>query len=553
MDPTQCQNTGDPEKRAPEDEPQPTADETVGAIVVEDNASNNRRHLQGSRFWLITIALAIQVFMVNLEVPVVTTALVSIVGDLSGFDQLSWVVSSYILGYVAVIVIFSKFSDIWGRKPILLLSIVIFIIFSAACSASQTMAQLIIFRAFQGVGGGGCFSLSQVIIADLVPPDQYTKYVSQIAIVSSLAFLLGPIVGGAISSHTTWRWIFIINVPISSAALVFTIIGMPKGFPHHHPSSLRKVFSKATLARVDFLGTFLLLFAVLSLTAGFEEAGSGFPWKSAYVIALLVLSGCFWALLLLWERYVTLRDSVREPVLPWIFFTNRVVVGALLSLLFLGGPIIVSIFQLPERFQLVYGLSGLDAGVRLIPFSLAAPFGTGVASGIGNRLKVPAIYIVLAGACFQVIGFALLGTLPATLDIPPRIYGFEILAGFGCGMNFTPLFLAIPQVVEPHYLAVGIGAGNQSRMIGTAIMIAISTSVFNSYVRPELFSLSGLTDTNPIAALEQGLGNLPLDTQSQIRLILAKGYNRQMLVLCASAAAQIPSALLLWKRKQILI
>lgn len=107
----------------------------------------------------------------------------------------------------------------------------------------------------------------------------------------------------------------------------------------------------------------------------------------------------------------------------------------------------MSIFELPERFQLVYGLSGLDAGIRLIPFSLAVPVGTGLASGIASKFRVPAIYLILAGSCVQIVGFALLGTLPVSLDIPSQIYGFEFIAGFGCGMNFTPLFLLIPRVV----------------------------------------------------------------------------------------------------------
>lgn len=118
------------------------------------------------------------------------------------------------------------------------------------------------------------------------------------------------------------------------------------------------------------------------------------------------------------------------------------------TLLFLGGPIIVSLFQLPDKFQLVYGLSGLDAGVRLIPFSLAVPFGSGVGPAVATKLKIPALFVIIAGAMLQVIGFALLGTLPDTLTIPDRMYGFEILSGFGCGLCFTPLFLVITGAVD---------------------------------------------------------------------------------------------------------
>jgi hypothetical protein len=219
----------------------------------------------------------------------------------------------------------------------------------------------------------------------------------------------------------------------------------------------------------------------------------------------------------------------------------------------LGGPVVASIFQLPQRYQLVYGLSGLDAGVRLIPFTLASPVGTAIAASITMRFKVPPVYTILLGSCLQVIGFALLGTLPLSLDIPHQMYGYEIIAGFGVGMNFAFLFLIIPQTAEPRDQAVAMGAASQFRMMGSAIVVAISTSVFNSYVRPQLASLLGLSVSgmDSLQSLSQYLGLLPVEVQENLRLTLAEGYNRQMLVLCVSAAAQIPAAFLMWKKEQI--
>ena len=117
--------------------------------------------------------------------------------------------------------------------------------------------------------------------------------------------------------------------------------------------------------------------------------------------------------------------------------------------MFLGGPIIGTLFQLPGRFQLVYGLSGLDAGARLIPFSLAVPAGTGMASGLASRFRTPLVYLILGGSCIQIVGFAVLGTLPESLTLPTRMYAGQIIAGLGCGINFTPLFLSIPVTVGP--------------------------------------------------------------------------------------------------------
>lgn len=144
-----------------------------------------------------------------------------------------------------------------------------------------------------------------------------------------LAMVLGPIVGGAISSNTTWRWIFLFNVPVGAVALALAVLGIPRGFPHHGRPA-KKTTLRQSLARVDFLGCSLLFLATLTFTAAFQEAGSRFAWDSAYFITLLVVSVLLWVALLVWERRVTLADGVMEPVLPWRFLNNRAMAGILL-------------------------------------------------------------------------------------------------------------------------------------------------------------------------------------------------------------------------------
>ncbi|KAF2449395.1 MFS general substrate transporter [Karstenula rhodostoma CBS 690.94] len=449
-------------------------------------------------------------FLTNLEIPIVTTSLVSITGDLGGFDNVGWVISSYLLGYVAT----------FGRKLMFSTSIVIFICFSAGYGAAQTLTQLIALRAFQGVGGGGCFALSTAIVVELVPPE---------------------------------------NVPAAVPALALAIFAIPKNFPNRGRADCprttwKEKFDKGSRAKVDVLGAALLLLATLSMTAGFEEADSRFPWKLAYVISLLTISGLLWMDLVIWERHITIYRATIEPVLPWRFFQNRAMLSLLLNAVFLGGPWFVSVFQLPQKFQLVHGSSGVKAGLQTMPFTFAAPLGSAFSALVAGKLKVPVIYPVLFAGTLQTVGLALLASLPESSRIVPRAYGFQIIAGFGCGINILTLLLIVPFVVGSRDKAIGMGAVSQLRVMSGAIGLSIVTSVFNSYTKPRISELLQASHaTIDSVQSVQSISNMdPLD-QERLKTTLARGYNLKMYVLCAFAALQIPAALLMWRKKQLMV
>ncbi|RDA88664.1 hypothetical protein CP532_4033 [Ophiocordyceps camponoti-leonardi (nom. inval.)] len=538
--------------------------------LIERHESSGRAeeaivYVHGLRFWLLAITISVMLFLASLDTTITTTSLVAITHDLGGFQTASWILSAYQLGWVAVIVICAKLSDIFGRKPVFIASIAIFAVFSAGCAAAQTMAQLIILRAFQGVGGGGCLALTTIIITEAVPPEKLGAFASKINIALVMSLVLGPVLGGAISSGTTWRWIFIINspsdqavpcsIPMSIIAGVLAQVGIPSGFPHHGSTSSKALDSSSKvkkLARLDVLGFVLLILAALSFTSGFQEADSRFAWNSAYVITLLVVSLVLWVILLIWERHLTLFSHVREPVMPWRFFNDRVRAGVMLVFVLVGVPIVVTNFQLPQRFQLVNGLSSIDASVRILPFGVAFCVGSLASSRLTSSFRLPSIYHVLAGSSLQVVGFALLGVLRASPEIQPAVYGYQVLCGIGVGLNYMALYLLIPFTADKRDKAIGMGLAGQFRTMGSAFGLAIVTSVFNGYTGHRLASLGLSPDVTSIEGVgSQRLAAVSPEVLADVRTILSEAYNRQMFVLCAFAAAQIPAALLMWKRKQL--
>ncbi|VUC24636.1 unnamed protein product [Clonostachys rosea] len=537
--------------------PQPVEQAIVGATSKE--YEDQQHYLQGVKLYLIMVSLCLCLFLTNLEIPIVTTSLIGITDDLGDFNKASWVISSYLLGYVGVLIIFSKLSDVFGRKSILILVVLIFIIFSGACGAAQTVEQLIVFRAFQGIGGAGNYSLSAVILVELVPSSKYAKYTTFVSLFYSLSLLLGPIFGGLITQNTTWRWIFLLNVPAGAVALGIIVFAMPNGFPFHgipkkqRPNSIRELSSKWLLARFGLFGAGLLLTATVLLVAALEEADVHYPWKSAFVITLLTISGLAWIGFLLWERHMTQHAKVCEPVFPWRFIESRVLLGMILSAIFLGGPWFCSIFQLPQRFQIVNSLSPLQAGIRLVPFTLAAPIGSIVSAALAKAAKIPPLYWVIFASVLQVIGFSLLSTVSNSHGIPAAQYGYQFIAGFGCGINISLLLVMIPFRVQDRDKAVALGSIGQFRVMGGVIGLAIITSAFNGLIRSRLGDLIPASQLDALLKSPELMRSFPADIQETIRSTFGYGYTLQIKILAGLAAGQIPAAMLMWEKEQIMI
>lgn len=238
---------------------------------------------------------------------------------------------------------------------------------------------------------------------------------------------------------------------------------LPNEFPYHG-SRPKPTDNKRSLRRVDFIGTLLLVGANLLLVTALLEASTDYTWSSAVTIALLTLSAILWVCFVVWEYFATKETWAMEPVFPFRFITNRYWMGMLLQSFFLGVPFTMLVIALPQRFQTVNSMTALDAGVRLLPYAMLAPVGSLVSNIIFMRRPVP-IPLLTAGACFQVLGLALLAADPVRESIPAKLYGFEILAGFGVGITFGTLVVITPSSVEPRDLATATGAVIQFRQM----------------------------------------------------------------------------------------
>ncbi|KAF1962121.1 MFS general substrate transporter [Byssothecium circinans] len=475
-------------------------------------------YLKGIRLYFIVGALCVALFLTNLEVVIVSPSLVAITDDLGGFDRATWIISAYLLGYVGVVIISAKLSDILGRKMILIGSVAIFVLFSAGCGAAQTLTQLIVCRAFQGVGGAGCFGLGAIMALELVPDTQYAAFTAFISVVYSLSLIVGPILGGVINDRTTWRWIFLLNIPAAMPAILAFLVFIPKGFPYHgspemNSGASKHRFASKNLARIDFIGCATLLLATLALVAAVEEAGLSFGWNSAFVIALLIVSGLLWSVFLFWERRITAQSegTSPEPVFPWRFATSRVWIGMLINALFLGAPWSAIVFQLPQRFQVVNGMSAIGAGIRLLPFTASAPVGSIVTAMLAKQ-GVPPLYLVIFGSTLQVIGFALLGTLdPYDSAISAAQYGYQAMAGLGSGTNISLLALMTPFSVQPRDKAVAMGAVTQFRVMGGAIGLSVVNTVMHGFLKSKLQGNLPATELNAFLKSAQALAALSSD------------------------------------------
>ncbi|KAF2684683.1 MFS general substrate transporter [Lentithecium fluviatile CBS 122367] len=484
--------------------------------------------ISNTRLHLIIVGLWLCLFISAMDTTIITTALIKISSSFHALDQGAWLVTAYLLTYNSFLMISAKLSDVLGLKTTLLACNVIFLVFSLACGGAKSMTQLIVFRAFQGIGGSGLYSLTFVAIMKLITPEKIGFYSGVISSVFAFANLLGPILGGLIADRTSWRVIFWINAPvvgISFALLFFAMPALKDG------KSIRD-----RLRGFDGFGAILSVCWPVPLLFALQEAGVQFEWKSGVIIGTLITGLALLLLFGLYEAIISNKAKI-DAMFPAKFATNPALALQLLSMLLLGMPTYVVFIQLPQRFQGVNFTSAERAGILLLPVTLLTPVGAMLSGALfGKKILGKAVateYLLLLAMVFISIGIGLLSSLPVDSDFSSATYGYEIIIGFGIGFASPPYFPLLNTCVEEKDVAIGIGIMNMLRTLGGAIAVAICSALHHSVLHDDL---KGFLDPEQIAAVEKSaafIAQLPEQNRDMLGRTFGKSYNRQFQVTLA--------------------
>jgi EmrB/QacA subfamily drug resistance transporter len=413
-------------------------------------------------------ALMLGMFLAALDQTIVSTALPTIVGDLGGLEHLSWVVTSYLLATTASTPLYGKLGDMYGRKPVFLAAILIFLAGSLLSGMSQSMGELIAFRALQGLGAGGLMVGAQAIIAEIVPPRERGRYMGLIGSVFAVASVAGPLLGGFFVETLSWRWVFYVNMPIGVVAVLVVLFKLHLHVPKHRH-------------RIDYLGATLLTAGVRALILVTTWGGNQYAWGSLTIVVLAVVGVALLGVFLKQET------RAAEPIIPLKLFRSRVFsiassIGFVIGLAMFGAIIFIPLF-----LQLVYGVSPTSSGLRMLPLMgglLTASILSGRAISKLGRYKV----FPIVGTAVTTLGLFLLSRLE--VDTPPWLASvFMLVLGVGIGLVMQVIVLVVQNDAPPRDIGVATSTATFFRSMGGSLGVALFGAIFASRLSNELATL----------------------------------------------------------------
>lgn len=490
-------------------------------------------------FTLTGILLA--VFLGALDQTIVSTALPKIVEDLQGVSRYAWVATAYLLASTVLVPIYGKLADMFSRKRIVLFAITTFLLGSFLCGLAgefgalpllgDGMNQLIAFRAIQGLGGAGLFSLAFIVIADLYPPRERGKYQGLVGATFGVASVLGPWIGGLLTDYgggivpgiEGWRWVFYVNVPFGAIALWFVATRMPPLRPREAGSKL------------DVLSALFLMGALVPLVLGLSFDRTVYPWAGAVTLTTFAVA------LVLGIAFVLRSLASRNPVLEVRLFADRVFGTANLAAFLLGAAFLSTVIFLPLFMVNVLGVSATRAGVSLIPLSIGTVLGSIFGGQIASRLGRYKGLMVFGGSVLLVAMF-LLSTMP--VDVPYwQVTLYMVIAGLGVGPGLPLYTLAIQNAIDPRKVGQATSAAQFFRQIGGAVGAAVMGTILATTLTGAFGALAGSAALEGVDAPAIQGGELASTGGADIGTTIRQAFADQADALVAALESPEPTAM----------
>lgn len=466
------------------------------------------------------------ILLAALDQTVVIPAVPAIANDLNGFGHLSWIVTAYLIVSTVTTPLYGKLSDSFGRRRLLMVAISLFIAASVACAMAQSLTQLILFRALQGLGGGGLMSLAQAAIADVVAPRQRGRYQGYLATVWAVSSIAGPLVGGWVSDHLSWRWLFWINVPLGLLAMTMCYRGL---------AHLR---ARGGKPQVDWFGACLLAVAIVSFLLAMSWAGEAFDWISPEMGGLLLLTAAAVAVLAWQER------RAADPMLPPRLFRNRAYVMGVGASALAALNIFLCIFALPLHFQLVRDADASMSGLLVVPFLLSTVAGNFVVAWLAPRVGRMR-GILTAGYVAAAVGLVSLAAITAAVPTPFVLLSMTI-AGVGLGMSMVGTLICVQNALERRDMGAGTGALLVLRSLGSAVGGALAGTLLAMEFRNAL-AQAGVTQALDLGALRHG-SEAMAHLSPAVHQVLAGGVESGFHLIFAAGAVAAIVALVIVRR-----
>ncbi|WP_300730127.1 MDR family MFS transporter [Pseudomonas sp.] len=440
----------------------------------------------------ILVALMLAIFLGALDQTIVAVSIPAISAQFKDVSQLAWVISGYMVAMTVSVPIYGKLGDLYGRRRLMLFGMGLFTLASLFCGLAQNMEQLVLARIIQGIGAGGMISVSQAIIGDIVPPRERGRYQGYFSSMYAIASVAGPVLGGYMTQYLSWRWVFLINLPLGLVSWWIahrTLVGLP--VPQRRPI-------------IDYLGTVLMIVGLTSLLLGVTFIGQGHHWRDDQVLGLLA------AALLALGLFVWHERRTLEPLLPMHLFANRNAVLCWCTIFFTSFQAISLIVLMPLRYQSITGAGADSAALHLLPLAMGLPMGAYFA---GRMTSVTGYYkpMILGGAVLMPLSILGMAFSPPSAEFVSG--AFMLLSGIAAGMQFPTSLVGAQNSVQQQDIGVATSTTNLFRSLGGAMGVALMSALLLALLHDSI--LAPVTG-QPLLG-EGSSGNVLLDSLNAVQ------------------------------------